>query len=514
MATVTKLSIKFGPESYVKTFPCIKTCVNSRISEKSIEEAVIKPSNKRGLIELEEVQANKKQKLVHGLSTQCLTLLRLLMDHHLGWIFREPVDPARLNIPNYFTVVSKPMDLGTIRSKLLKSVYKDEDEFAADVRLTFGNAMAYNAPDNTVHKMAKDLKRVFEVRWESLKKKKALGLSAIEVKKGPERKSCEEADCVRGSSNETPTSSGVFSVESTKPMKEKPKDVCNSPKLVNRQSKNDTSAITTDDFATKLRTRRLELGAGVNATVKTPVKGSAPISVCKCGSCGRIICTCLKSFNSSGSEVSIITDCHAMNTSSAHTSESEPRSNGSVNSRIEKSGSVSSQLDKLANRPLSDFATESKVTVPVMPPLPPEKALRASMLKDRYADVILRAKHENGLEKSGKAKQVRIQREKEQMEKTLLEEKARIEDEMRAVRAAELKQMRDIARFEREKVKRTVHFDADEYSRLKRDMFNLCGSSFLTSTQLLELGLVLKKDDVCVEEMETETEELEEGEIL
>ncbi|KAK6938713.1 Bromodomain [Dillenia turbinata] len=47
------------------------------------------------------------------------------------------------------------MDLGTIKSKLEKSIYIDHEEFAADVRLTFLNAMLYNPPANNVHLIAK-----------------------------------------------------------------------------------------------------------------------------------------------------------------------------------------------------------------------------------------------------------------------------------------------------------------------------------------------------------------------
>jgi bromodomain-containing protein 3 len=35
-----------------------------------------------------------------------------------AWIFLEPVDPVKLNIPDYFDIVKEPMDLGTIKQKL------------------------------------------------------------------------------------------------------------------------------------------------------------------------------------------------------------------------------------------------------------------------------------------------------------------------------------------------------------------------------------------------------------
>lgn len=257
MVAVTKLRIRFGPEGSVKTFqafPDINNCSTPKKIEKSIGEDVIKvvnQSKKRGPKELEEVQAKKKLKLDRGLSSQCFTLLRLLREQELGWIFSEPVDPVKLKIPDYFSVISKPMDLGTIKSKLLKNAYSNADEFAADVRLTFTNAMLYNPPENSVHKVAKELKEIFEVRWESLKKKKISELSGIEVTEGSKRKP-SEVNCIRHSSPQPSASSERFSVELKKPVKEKSEKVSLLLNPVKGQSKKDTLVVTPKDLATKV----------------------------------------------------------------------------------------------------------------------------------------------------------------------------------------------------------------------------------------------------------------------
>ncbi|CAG7871477.1 unnamed protein product [Brassica rapa] len=63
------------------------------------------------------------------------------------------------------------MDLGTIRSRLREGEYSSPLEFAADVRLTFSNSMAYNPPGNQYHKMARDLSTYFESRWKIIERK-------------------------------------------------------------------------------------------------------------------------------------------------------------------------------------------------------------------------------------------------------------------------------------------------------------------------------------------------------
>ncbi|CAA2992807.1 transcription factor GTE10-like isoform X2 [Olea europaea var. sylvestris] len=102
---------------------------------------------------------------------QCETLLNRLMAHQYGWVFNEPVDTVKLNIPDYFNVIKHPMDLGTIKKKLHSGGYSSPMGFAADVRLTFENALTYNPRGNDVHLMAETMKKFFEVRWKPIEKK-------------------------------------------------------------------------------------------------------------------------------------------------------------------------------------------------------------------------------------------------------------------------------------------------------------------------------------------------------
>jgi hypothetical protein len=43
---------------------------------------------------------------------KCQAILKAVKGHKHAWIFAEPVDPVKLNIPDYFTIIKKPMDLG------------------------------------------------------------------------------------------------------------------------------------------------------------------------------------------------------------------------------------------------------------------------------------------------------------------------------------------------------------------------------------------------------------------
>ncbi|PHT53700.1 hypothetical protein CQW23_08162 [Capsicum baccatum] len=169
----------------------IQNCTNgqrrsgSEISQRYMAEAVVPPGKKKAAPgrngPLTKGAGAKRpkpmQRAVHSdtnivmLMKQCEALLNRLMSHQHGWVFNNPVDVVKLKIPDYFTVIKQPMDLGTIRSKLHSGEYLSPLQFAADVRLTFTNAMTYNPPGNDVHIMAQTLGKFFEVRWKPIEKK-------------------------------------------------------------------------------------------------------------------------------------------------------------------------------------------------------------------------------------------------------------------------------------------------------------------------------------------------------
>ena len=101
---------------------------------------------------------------------RCTPVLKKLMDHEFGWIFNQPVDPVDLKLPDYFETITQPMDLGTVRKKLENGQYRDVEEFTAEVKLTFDNAIKYNGPQSEVTEVAKTMKKQFETLWKKAMK--------------------------------------------------------------------------------------------------------------------------------------------------------------------------------------------------------------------------------------------------------------------------------------------------------------------------------------------------------
>jgi len=75
--------------------------------------------------------------------------------------FRRPVNAAALNLKDYHRVISNPMDLGTIYSRLVLGEFDDLREFVSDVELVFANAKLYNPVGHPVHTMAVEVQDAF-----------------------------------------------------------------------------------------------------------------------------------------------------------------------------------------------------------------------------------------------------------------------------------------------------------------------------------------------------------------
>ncbi|KAL3178046.1 hypothetical protein MRX96_038586 [Rhipicephalus microplus] len=110
--------------------------------------------------------AGSKRKTPVGLSGRelliCERILLHLFCHELSVPFHIPVSRT---VPNYYKVITKPMDLTTIKQKLSPSHfnhYEDVPEFLADVKLIFKNCYTFNHKESQVCQQARTLERDFD----------------------------------------------------------------------------------------------------------------------------------------------------------------------------------------------------------------------------------------------------------------------------------------------------------------------------------------------------------------
>jgi hypothetical protein len=58
--------------------------------------------------------------------------------------FREPVDWKAFNLMDYPTIITRPMDLGTVKKKIALKNYENVEDCLEDIVLIWENAKLYN----------------------------------------------------------------------------------------------------------------------------------------------------------------------------------------------------------------------------------------------------------------------------------------------------------------------------------------------------------------------------------
>jgi hypothetical protein len=90
------------------------------------------------------------------------SIIDLLKKHPSSEPFLFPVDPIELGLLDYFDVIKEPMDLSTVYKNLMQDAYQDMEDFQADVRRIWSNALAYNLPGSEICQMTEEMGSYFE----------------------------------------------------------------------------------------------------------------------------------------------------------------------------------------------------------------------------------------------------------------------------------------------------------------------------------------------------------------
>ncbi|XP_014489995.1 transcription factor GTE10 isoform X2 [Vigna radiata var. radiata] len=429
----------------------------------------------------------------------CESLLNRLMTHQFGWVFNTPVDVVKLNIPDYFTVIKHPMDLGTVKRRITSGEYTNLMDFAADVRLTFSNAMTYNPPGNDVHLMADTLNKIFESRWKAIEKKIPVIDCVPSEPSRPTHVETEISDRVPPSKKKKITSNNVkpeplkiimtveekhkLSVELEAMLGELPDAIVD---FLREQSYNagqtnddeieiDIDALS-DDTLFKLRKllddyllekQRSQAKAGQCEMELLNESGfsNSPVQPCKgneqveedvdiVGGNDPPISTYppleidkddSDSGSSSGSELDMAKTSEPLsgtkeNVGSGLTldqNKGDPGNSDTGKDSTNVGGQVeqTSQSKLVASEPESHQEGESAAS---KRQVSPEKLYRAALLRSRFADTILKAQ-EKALEKDEKRDPEKLRLEREELERRQKEEKARLQAEAKAAEEARRK---------------------------------------------------------------------------
>jgi hypothetical protein len=88
---------------------------------------------------------------------ECKRITEILLKSPGCAVFRNPVDPVRDGIPDYYKIIKQPRDLTTIRRHLDIGIYRSVEEWEADIDLIWANAEKFNGTGSMIHLVAKSM---------------------------------------------------------------------------------------------------------------------------------------------------------------------------------------------------------------------------------------------------------------------------------------------------------------------------------------------------------------------
>ncbi|XP_065602620.1 bromodomain testis-specific protein [Cyrtonyx montezumae] len=88
-------------------------------------------------------------------------VMKAIWRHNFSWPFHQPVDAAALNLPDYYSIIKKPMDLSTIKKRLEHNYYTKAAECINDFKTMFLNCYTYNKAGDDIVFMAQELEKTF-----------------------------------------------------------------------------------------------------------------------------------------------------------------------------------------------------------------------------------------------------------------------------------------------------------------------------------------------------------------
>ena len=79
--------------------------------------------------------------------------------------FLYPVSQIIAELPEYATIIKRPIDLNHIKERLADGHYDDVAQVNSEIRLMTSNAMKFNPPGHAVHQAAQQLIQLWDEKW-------------------------------------------------------------------------------------------------------------------------------------------------------------------------------------------------------------------------------------------------------------------------------------------------------------------------------------------------------------
>jgi protein polybromo-1 len=127
----------------------------------------------------EDQEENESKSPSRSPKDQMKKKLRVLYNSVLNFRSREGIQligmfmekPSRKDYPDYYEVITNPIDMTIINDRIKSGQYKTEDDLITDMKLMFNNCRQYNEEGSDIYHDANTLERIL------ISKAKDMGLS-------------------------------------------------------------------------------------------------------------------------------------------------------------------------------------------------------------------------------------------------------------------------------------------------------------------------------------------------
>jgi len=128
------------------------------------EEVESRPGTATPVEEVQQVQTPKLKSPREIMKKK----LKILYNAILHWTNNENIQPIgvfmekpnKRDYPDYYEIISEPIDMNMIQEKIKEGLYRGEEELIADMKLMFSNCRQYNEEGSSIYEDANLLERV------------------------------------------------------------------------------------------------------------------------------------------------------------------------------------------------------------------------------------------------------------------------------------------------------------------------------------------------------------------
>ena len=89
-------------------------------------------------------------------------ILKTLRSEKSAAPFKVPVDAKKLNVPTYYKVITKPMDLATMAKNIKMNEYGSLDDFERDLDLIVSNCVTFNGQSAPIASLALEMQHIYQ----------------------------------------------------------------------------------------------------------------------------------------------------------------------------------------------------------------------------------------------------------------------------------------------------------------------------------------------------------------